>query len=290
VELLQLRYFRKVAKLEHMSQAAQELHIAQPALSKTIARLEENIGVPLFDRHGGRIRLNSFGKVYLEKVEKALNLLDEANLEVTELAGMENGSIHLATSTLDRLSEPLSEFVMRYPKVRLQISQGSMEEIGHLIASGEADIGFTAMPFDRPGFIQKTVLSEELYLAVPKNHRLANRTYIHLDEAANESFIGYKEENPFQKMNDIFFQKARISPQYVCRVDEPSAILSLVRAGLGVALFGCKSREDSKLVLLPIESPVCRRNFHIVWNEQRYFSVAARKFCDFVIQYFASQN
>ena len=71
-ELLQLHYFLKVAKLEHMTKAAQELRIAQPALSKTIARLEEDLGVPLFDRKGRNIRLNSFGKVYLKKVEMAL--------------------------------------------------------------------------------------------------------------------------------------------------------------------------------------------------------------------------
>lgn len=60
MELLQLRYFQTVAKMEHMTRASQELHIAQPALSKTIARLEADVGVPLFDRYGGRIRLNAF--------------------------------------------------------------------------------------------------------------------------------------------------------------------------------------------------------------------------------------
>ena len=108
MELLQLRYFRTVARMEHMTKAAQELCIAQPALSKTIARLEEDVGIPLFDRHGGRIRLNTFGKAILDKVEKALALLEEGRKEVSELAGLDQGSIHLATSTLDRLSDALA--------------------------------------------------------------------------------------------------------------------------------------------------------------------------------------
>lgn len=287
MELLQLRYFRTVAKMEHMTRAAQELCIAQPALSKTIARLEEDVGVPLFDRQGGRIRLNTFGKAFLDRVEKALTLLDEGQKEVAELAGLEHGSIHLATSTLDRLSEPLSDFLSHHPEVNFRITQATTEEIAYLLETGEVDICFTALPIERPGFAQATVLNEDVYLAVPQGHRFADRISVHLSEVADEPFIGYKEEFLFQKMNDMFFRQAGITPNFVCRVDEPTAVASLVRAGLGVALFGCKSREDSKLTLLSIESPVCQRHFQIIWHEKRYLSLAARKFRDFIIQYFA---
>lgn len=287
MELLQLRYFRTVAKMEHMTRAAQELCIAQPALSKTIARLEEDVGVPLFDRQGGRIRLNTFGKAFLDRVEKALTLLDEGRKEVAELAGLEHGSIHLATSTLDRLSEPLNDFLSHHPEVNFRITQATTEEIAYLLETGEVDICFTAQPIERPRFAQVTVLNEDVYLAVPQGHRFADRISVHLSEVADEPFIGYKESFLFQKMNDMFFRQAGITPNFVCRVDEPTAVASLVRAGLGVALFGCKSGEDSKLTLLSIESPVCQRHFQIIWHEKRYLSLAARKFRDFVIQYFA---
>jgi LysR family transcriptional regulator, transcription activator of glutamate synthase operon len=287
MELLQLRYFRTVARMEHMTRAAQELRIAQPALSKTIARLEEDVGVPLFDRQRGRIRLNTFGKVYLDKVEKALNLLDEGQKEVSELAGLEHGSIHLATSTLDRLSEPLGDFLTLHPEVNFRITQASTEEMANLIESGEVDVCFTALPFKRTGICATTVLNEGVYLAVPQGHRLAERKSVNLSEVADEPFIGYKEGFLFQEMNDMFFQEAGITPNYVCRVDEPAAIASLVRAGLGVALFGCKSGEDPKLTLMPIVNPVCERNFQIIWHEKRYLSLAARKFRNFVVQYFA---
>lgn len=77
MELLQLYYFRTVAKNQHMTNAAEELRIAQPALSKTIARLEEDLGVPLFDRQGRSIKLNTFGQAFLRKVETALNALED---------------------------------------------------------------------------------------------------------------------------------------------------------------------------------------------------------------------
>lgn len=287
MELLQLRYFRTVARTQHMTKAAQELCIAQPALSKTISRLEEDVGVPLFDRHGGRIRLNTFGKTFLDKVEKALALLDEGKKEVSELAGLEQGSIHLATSTLDRLSDALGEFLALHPEVNFRITQASVEEMVDLVEAGEVDLCFTPLPIDRPDISAVSVLKEDVYLAVPQGHRFSGRKSIRLNELAEDPFIGYKEGFPFQQMNDLLFQKARITPKFVCRVDEPAAIASLVRARLGVALVGNCGGPNSPLNLLHIESPVCQRNFQIVWHEKRYLSLAARKFRDFLIGYFA---
>lgn len=269
-----------------MTKAAEELCIAQPALSKTISRLEENVGVPLFDRHGGRIRLNAFGKAFLDKVEKALALLEEGKKEVSELAGLEQGSIHLATSTLDRLSDALGEFLALHPEVNFRITQASMEEMAHLVETGEVDMCFTPLPIDRPDISTASVLKEDVYLAVPQGHRFAGRKSIRLSELAEDPFIGYKEGFPVQKMNDLLFQEAGITPNFVCRVDEPAGIASLVRAGLGVALVGNCGGSGSPLNLLRIEFPVCQRNFQIAWHEKRYLSLAARKFRDFLIGYF----
>ncbi|MFD0696948.1 LysR family transcriptional regulator [Paenibacillus sp. GCM10027628] len=286
MELLQLQYFRTVARLEHMTKAAQELRIAQPALSKTIARLEENLGVPLFDRQGRQIRLNTFGKAFLEKTETALTALEEGRRQVSDLAGMKNGSISLATSTLNRLSEPLGLFLAQYPEVNFKISQASMDEIANLIENGSVDFGFTALPIQRQGISEQTVLNEEVLLALPPGHRLANRLSVSLNEVADDPFIGYKEGYLFQKMNDEFCKKAGFTPKVVCEVDEPGAIANLVRAGLGIAFIGSCNSDDTSLVSLPINNPVCRRTFQLAWNDKHYLSKAALEFRDFVIRYF----
>lgn len=288
MELLQLHYFRTVARLEHITKAAQELHIAQPALSKTIARLEKDLGVPLFDRQGRQIRLNTFGKAFLRNVETALTALEEGRREVADLAGMKRGVIYLATSTLDRLSEPLGAFLSLYPEVNFRITQASMEEMAELIENGEIDFCFTAMPIKCAGIREQPVLNEEVFLAVPPGHRFAEQRSICLSDVADEPFIAYKEEHPFRKMNDEFCRKAGITPNVVCEVEEPAAIGSLVRAGLGVAFVGaCKNNEESLLIKLHIDNPVCQRTFQIAWLEKRYLSVAARTFREFIVQYFA---
>ncbi|PYI54254.1 LysR family transcriptional regulator [Paenibacillus flagellatus] len=287
MELLQLHYFRTVAKLEHMTKAAQELRIAQPALSKTIARLEDDLGVPLFDRQGRHIRLNAFGKAFLKKAEAALSLLEEGRQELADLAGLDNGTISLVTSTLNRLSEPIGAFHALHPGVHFRISHASMERMEQLIEQGDIDFGFTAIPIERTGIRDTPLLDEEVFLAVPPGHRFAQRSTICLSDVAGDPFIGYKEGYPFRSMNDEFCRKAGFKPNIVCEVDEPAGIGRLVRAGLGVALVGaCRSDGETPLRLLRIVDPACRRTFRLAWHESRYMSAAARRFRDYLARYF----
>src|SRR2546428_13358678 len=103
MDLLQLHYFRTVARLEHMTRAAEALLIAQPALSQTIARLEDELGVPLFDRLGRRIRLNLFGKAFLERVERVFAELDQGRRELADLVGGEQGRVDLSLGVVLRI-------------------------------------------------------------------------------------------------------------------------------------------------------------------------------------------
>lgn len=290
MEFLQLQYFQKVAKLEHMTKAAEELRIAQPALSKTISRLETHVGVPLFDRHRGRIRLNDFGRAFLNKVEQAMILLEEGRTEVRELAGLELGSLHIGTSTTELLSKPLGAFLAEHPEVKVQITQAQPHELEALVDAGKVDLGFTALRVQRAGLRQAVVLKEEIYLLVPPGHRFAERESIDLREAAKEPFIGYKENFGFQKLNDALLREAGIAPRFVCRVDGPQAVASLVAAGLGIAFTGCKTGRDKGLALVRIETPAFQRDFHVIWSEHRYFSQAAHRFREFVVQFFADET
>jgi DNA-binding transcriptional LysR family regulator len=99
MELLQLQYFQVVGRLEHMTDAAQSLHVTQSSLSKTIQRLEENLGVSLFDRRGRALRLNTFGRTFLARVDKALFELEQGQQEICDLSSPERGSAELAVYT-----------------------------------------------------------------------------------------------------------------------------------------------------------------------------------------------
>ncbi|WP_078592930.1 LysR family transcriptional regulator [Evansella clarkii] len=288
MELLQLQYFRTVARLEHMTKAAQEIRIAQPALSKTIARLEEDLGVQLFERKGRNIQLNSFGKVFLKKVEIALSALEEGRKEVKDLARIEGGRVFISTTTHKCFSDLIGTFLSEHPDIKLQISQASNNEKVKQLRNGDIDFCITFPPLEVEGIAGKSFLTEEILLAVPTTHRFADRKRIDLSQLFDDAFISIKEGNPFREMTDDFCKKAGFTPKIVCEVDELSAISHFIRTGIGVAFLPETLIENKKLPirLLQIDKPVCQRTYQIAWLENRYLSIAAQKFRDFVYHYF----
>ncbi|SFC88903.1 regulatory helix-turn-helix protein, lysR family [Bacillus sp. OV322] len=120
MELLQLKYFQTVARLEHMTHAAEELKIAQPSLSKTISRLEEDLGVPLFDRIGRQIKLNQYGKTFLTRVDRIFMELGEAKRELEYLSGLHLGMVQLAISIPSILPDLISSFLAQHKNIFFQ--------------------------------------------------------------------------------------------------------------------------------------------------------------------------
>jgi len=286
MDLLQLHYFRTVARLQHMIMAAETLNVAQPALSKTIARLERELGVPLFDRLGRRIRLNRYGEAFLNKVDHALKLLEQAKQEVADMAGTEKGTIHLATVTMNRFADLLGAFRHAHPDVTIRVTQTTPELLPDLLRNGDIDYAYTTPKIEEPGVQSLPLLHETIFLAAPPGHRLADRPHIDLAEATEEPFIALKTGYQFRSLVDDLCRRAGLAPRIVCEVDETSAIRALVRAGLGVALLpACKNDEEYPLILVPIRSADFKRTFHLAWPTRRYLSLAARRFREFAVRY-----
>jgi len=290
VDLLQLQYFQTVARLEHMTRAAVELGVAQPSLSRTIAGLERELGVPLFDRPGRQIRLNEIGRAFLGCVDRALAQLEEGRQEVADLAGLERGQVALAATTLRWVPELLSAFRSEHPHVRFRLIQAETAAMRQQLERGETDLCLSALPIEGPGIQSVPVLTEEIFLAVPSTHRLAARGSIHLDEVADEPFISLKPGYDVRDLTDQFCRQAGFSPRAVCEVDEPTAIRALVRAGLGVAFLPAASWrfvDEPEPVPLHIAAPACQRTLGLAWREDRHLSAAARQLRQFAIEYFA---
>lgn len=288
MELSQLKYFQTVAQLEHMTKAAEELHVAQPALSKTIARLEQDIGVPLFDRYKQKIRLNPYGKIFLKQVEMALAILDEGKRQVVDQAGLEHGRIFLATTNHKCDAELIGSFLSAHPEVNLRLTQTtSQEENIKLLQEGELDYCITSFSIDHPEMESIDFMTEEIFLAVPPNHRLSNRNSILLNEVADEPFIGLHKKNSFRELTDHYCKLAGFTPKITCEVDNSIVVIDFVKAGMGIALLteGAKKKVPS-LICIPIDKPVCQRTFRLAWWKNHYLSKAAHTFRDYLIQYY----
>ena len=247
MDLLQLRYFQVVARVEHMTKAAEELYIAQPSLSKTIHRLEKEIGVSLFDRQGRSIRLNQFGKVFLAYIDRLFHELEEGKRQVRDMAGLEHGEVSLVAASLHWLPDVLRSFQSQYPLVHFRFSHCGPSEMVPQLEAGTCDFCFPSAPLVRPGIKWKTLLIEDVLLVVPKDHRLAAYDSVPFSEIAQESIVIEKVGGDLRGLIDDFCQQAGFTPRITYEIDEPLALLEFASAHLGVTFipaFGQRRVEE----------------------------------------------
>ncbi|MFC8670418.1 LysR family transcriptional regulator [Streptomyces sp. NPDC057199] len=289
MDLLQLRYFQAVARHEHMSRAAEELRVAQPSLSRTIARLEDELGVPLFDRQGRRVQLNRFGTAFLRRVDRALGELDDARREVADLVGLEHGTVAIAAETLLSLPDLLARFHVEHPGVAVRLYQSTAPRMAEHLARRQVDMCVTSQRIAGDRLQSVDVVREEVLLGVPPTHPLANERRVSIDALAGEPIITTRPGYWHRELTDRLFAAEGLTPIIVMEGDELSAVQPLISAGLGIGLIPAMSRAGTypTVALLSLTSPDSCRTLRLVWRKDAYLSAAARRFRDFVVQHSA---
>ncbi len=234
MDLLQLKYFVLVAHLEHMTRAAEELHVSQPALSKTISSFEKELGVLLFDRRGKYIHLNQYGTVFLARVEQALSLLADGKNELRDLSGTASGDDSLAfLAASNLLPELLTSFRQKYPGISFHLIQ----HIAGMVTKPDYDLCIYSSVLNPAGFLSTPLLTEEILLAVPTEHPLAKRTSICLNEVMGDSFISLRPGHNLRETTDALCKYAGFTPRIAFESDDPATVRGLIKAGLGIAFI-----------------------------------------------------
>jgi len=291
MDLLQLRYFQAVAHRGHLSQAAASLHIAQPSLSRAIARLEADLGVPLFDREGRGLRLNHFGTTFLRRVDRALRELEDARQELADATGLERGRIAVAAETLHTLGGVMSAFREVHPDVDLKLYQSPAETMAKQLCAGEVDLCFASQPLPAPGLTAHELVREEVLLAVPRTHRLARRKRVRIADLVGEPLVTTRPGYWPRALSDRLFAEAGLEPTYVCESDELGATGQLIIAGLGIGFMpeiARRAATSNQAVGLTVDAPGCYRTLTLVRREGTYLSAAAQRLAEFAVGYFAS--
>ncbi len=290
MDLLQLNYFQTVARREHITQAAKELNIAQPSLSQTIARLEDDLGVALFDRLGRNIRLNEAGRIFLQHVERAFIELEKGKREAVRVAGKYEEVITVASIHLPFVSEMLASFVAKHPETRFRFQQGCYNSMNQLLKDREIDLCISAPPIELPNTTSIALLTEELRLLVPNSHRLASRESVHLSEVEKDAFIGLKAGGyGLRDATDGLCRKAGFTPNVIFEVEDPALLHKLVRAGIGIAFIPAlwdMDNMDPATIAVRIADPNCFRTVSLTWSERQELSPSFERFRIYVIEYF----
>ncbi|MDN3239985.1 LysR family transcriptional regulator [Glycomyces tritici] len=278
MDLNALHQFLAVAREEHLSRAAAELRVAQPALSRTIARLEAELGAPLFDR-AGRLRLNATGAVFRDYVERALGELEAGRRAVAEVVSGGPGSVRLASETFLPLTGPIAAFTAAHPEVEVRLHQMAPHEMEQALRANEVDLCLASQPVSAPRITSAVVHVDQVWLAAPQGHRLAAEPRVTIEDLAAEPFVITRPGQWQRRLLDWLFADRNLEPRIVCEIDEPAATYMLVSAGLGLSIFPQIARfamPEPGVAWVGIDHPHCNRTLSLHWASDERLPAAAR--------------
>lgn len=286
MEFQQLHYFLVVAKYQHMTKSAELLHIAQPALSQCIKRLEDELGTPLFDRVGKRIVLNDCGKLLQQRVRPIMAALDAIPAEINNKSKSNNSPIKLNIEAGSMIiSKVLIAFQKVHPKITFQLVQNVHES--------ECDITMSTISYDESAHPNDMVFAEQIFLAVPLASRFANRTSVTLDELIKEDFIFLAGSRPLRSICDKLCDSVGFIPNIIFESESPLMVRELIEAGLGISFWPAYSWGEfssDKAVLIPIGSPLCKRKLILHLSPHAVDSHICNDFYDFTINQLKSMK
>lgn len=290
MELAQLKYFQVMANIRHFTRAARMLDVTQPALSRSMAKLEKDLGVPLFKRSEGEIELTAEGERLLRRVDRILREVDSAREEASNAHAEVSKEFRLSfIHSLGSYALPhiLQDFRALYPDIRIQLNQQDSAALALQVAAGETDLCLCSTIPTTEYSAWVYLWSEELFVTVPLGHRFAEREKINLQELEDEPLVAMKSSYSLRILVDQFFDLAGIHPEITFEGDDVSTISGLVAAGLGVSLLPkLAGVEHPELRYIPVSFPICKRAVGIAWNTQRQLPPAAICFQQFLIRRF----
>lgn len=292
MELTQLKYFQALAQYKNFTQTAKMIAVSQSALSRSIAKLEQELEVALFDRHGKETELTEAGRRFLFHVDRVLRETEVACQEIK----MDNGGEgSVSVSFLHSLGDTylpliLSRFHARYPHINIRLNQQNSAIMAQQIEEGETDICLCSM-LNEADIAWMYLWSEELYLVVPDTHPLSRKESVRLEEIDGEPFITLKPEYSLRQQINQLLDLAESHPQVIFEGDEVHNLISLVAAKLGVSLLPhIPCTEQMGVRYIPVSFPLCKRAVGIAWNTHRPLTPAAICFQQFTINYFREQE
>ncbi|HWM08649.1 MAG TPA: LysR family transcriptional regulator [Solirubrobacteraceae bacterium] len=282
MELRQLRAFVQVANAGTFTRAADELHLAQSAVSQAVSRLEAELGFELLRRTSRGVELTDAGRHVFERAREVVAGADAIRSDLAALRGLLEGNVALGTmlppGPVD-LPGLLARFHDAHPGIGVRVREGSAPEILALLRRDVLDVAFTGLPADAldDGLAGEQVLSEELLLIAPPGHGLGTGS---LTELSGVPFIGYRRGSALRDTVDDALRAASASPQIVFESDELVSVRELVARDLGVSIVprSTVEGEGPEIEAIPIG---LARPLTLAWRERRQ-PPAAAAFLSFV--------
>ena len=286
MDLRQLKAFLEVANTLNFTRAAEALSIAQPAVSMSIGKLEEELDLILFNRQGRQIALTTEGEVLLRHAKKILADISVAETEMNELKELSSGEVRIGIPPMMSsyyFPRVIRDFRAEYPYLQLTVMGEGAGHIQRQISSGEIDLGVIAGDKIPEGLASRCFLREEIVACVPSGHQLSGRLAIRLEELLSEPLILFKQGYYMRELTDKLQLGLSQKPQVVFETNLFSLVRSLVGEGVGVStLLRMVVADDSSIAAVSFDPPLYL-DLHIAWKEDGYLSRANRAFLNFLM-------
>ena len=281
MEINNLRYFYEAAKQGHITNAAESLHVAQPAITKSIKALEDELGVKLFYKAGRGVKLSEYGEFLKEKIEPIIEELDVLPVAIKNFTDLNENTVSinvLAASTVT--TDIIIKFKKIYPNVMFKMIRKEDE------TNADIEILTNAKNYDSFVNVKKRALIEEkIDVAVPIDSALAEKDEIDLVDLKSSEFIALSGSRRFRPLCDAYCEYAGFKPQVTFESDSLIAVKNLISAGVGVAFwpeFSWGKITHKNIKLLKIVKPDMKREI-ILYLTSRKKSDISEKFFDFLV-------
>lgn len=277
---------QKIIELGGFTKAADALGYTQSSISQMIASLENELGIKLLTRSRHGVKLTIEGAELFPFIERSIYQYRSMQEKADEIKGIETGIIRVGTIssvTCHWMPQLINGFKEEYPNVQFLFHQGDYTLIPEWIASGQIDFGFVN-PLAGTNLKTKTVKSGEMLAVLPKNHPLAKKKSIQLQDIAAEPYILLEEGRYSEPM--AAFEAAGIQPNIQYTIHDDYAIMMMVEAGLGVSILAelILRRTNYDIVCLPIDPPITR-TLAVGYKDKDSLPIASKYFIDYLMEH-----
>jgi len=297
MELRQLRYLVALADERSFTRAAAREHIAQPALSQQIQRLEREVGLGLVERTTRRVAITDAGEMLVARARRILAELDAAHNELQRLKGIQTGHLTLgAMHTMGPIdiSLALAVFHARHPLIELTVREDFSESLAERLRADEVDLAFLSVTerIESHGLGLHQLVSEELVAVLPAGHELAGRGRIAMAELEGEQFISYREGARLRELLIAAARQAGFEPDIKFESNESQRIRALVARGLGVAILPRSDTIDAGpgIAIASLVEPKLARDITLAWRADRRQPPAVSEFLRIAMEVFVPEE
>lgn len=289
-DLNDLQAFRAVVELGSFRKAAESVHISQPALSRRIEKLEDALGVRLFERTTRSVALTTVGRVFARSAEQLLDDLDVALLGIRDVSSSRLGHVTIAcvpSVAYYFLPNVVANYHRRFPRIRVKLLDSSANEVLGAVINGEADFGVSFMGSQESEIEFKVLLEERFVAACRRDHPLAGKKRVTWNELYEHEYVSVDKTSGNRLLLDQALSAVAPRAPSICETRHVTTMLGLIEAGLGVAAvpsMAMPADDHPILTSVPLVEPVVKRRVGIVRRRGRPLTPAAQEFHRAIIE------